>query len=220
MISTADAYDLAVRLAPELRDKLAILHEPDWPAPPGCQAWTSLGRNLSIRDALVAAGQWTGEFLTTVVFVAAPTVEILLHELGHCVPVLGPWSYIEPTETERAVQARQVSQWAAGTHYLDPDRLPWATHDARWIRRVLHLWHRAERLGVDVAPVGLRCAGPDYGLRHDVIGYRAALNAEPYQFYSAAFEDIERAPLPEMFVRTFAGDAQAYLIDSLLGETQ
>lgn len=206
---------LAHQLAPELRGKLHVLHDPTWPSPPGCYAWTSLGRHLGIRDALLAAGQWTGEFLTAIVFIAEPTVEILLHELGHCLPVLGPWSYIEPTDTEKAVQARQVSQWAAGAHYLDPSRPPWATHEARWIRRVLHLWHRAERLGVDVRPVALRCAGPDYGLLHDVCGYQAALNVEPYQLYGQPFDEIERTPLPELFVRTFADDVRAYTLDTL-----
>lgn len=218
MLTIDEAAALAVALAPELRDRLAILHEPDWPSPPGCQAWTSLGRHLGVRDALIAAGRWTGCFPTSIIFVAPPTAELLIHEMSHALPAREPLADIEPTDVEREVQAVQVRRWAAGEHYTDPDRLPWIGHDARWIRRVCHLVHRAERLGIDLRPVDVRCGGPDYGLQHDLCGYRAALNVEPYQYYRATFDVIDKAPLPELFVRTFADDAQSYLIDSMIGD--
>ncbi len=213
-----ECYQLAVALAPEVRDRLAIIHDPEWPAPPGCSAWTSLGRNLAVRDALMADGRWPGHFPTTIIFIAEPTIELLAHELAHCLPICEPLADIEPTPMDREVQAVQVRSWAAGNHYRDPDRLPWTGHDARWIRRLIHLWHRLERLGMSVRPIGLQCAGYNYGLARDEHAYRFALNAEPYGFYGATFKKIEAAPIPDLFARMFADDCRDYLLNTLIGD--
>ena len=68
---------------------------------------------------------------------------------------------IEPTAEQREEQQADVAAWAAG---VVVHREPWFHHGPRWIRRVLHLKHRAERAGLEISFDDLQVAGPVYCL--------------------------------------------------------
>jgi hypothetical protein len=81
-------------------------------------------------------------------------------------------------------------------------------HEAGFIRIALHLCHRAERAGVDIAPAAI-CAGHRYGLSH-ASDYQDALGDEPARCTDVLFRDIAATDPPPAFTRLWAQDIVSY----------
>lgn len=186
-----DALSLAVRLAPELAGRLIVVHRPDHPAPPGTVAFANHDRDGTAR----------------ITFVAEPTVEVLLHEVGHTLPAVEPVVVAEPSARGIAYEAELVRDFAAGLH-LTPERPPWTRHGADWIRRVCHLWFRAEQLGIPIRQCNI---GATEDLDHGIDEYRAALGWEPTRCRNWSFSQIEAEPMPKGFIDCFIHDTTAWL---------
>ena len=214
---------LALAIAPELADSaLTILeHQPGWDCPPGAVAYALRGPSLPIRDYLIASGQWRGEWGSFLIYVPPlPSREkalgTLLHELSHLLPPKPP---IADTlgETDAEAAAFQSGLFAGMLALRDrPEEYqPWRGHDCRFIRRAIHLRHRAAALGVQVPLKALSIAGERYGLS-DWGDYQLALNTEPLRLSGKSFAEIERTPPPPKFAELFAGDVARHTYRTLM----
>lgn len=192
MLTVDEVYTLATTLAPELRGRLIIRHEPTWPAPPGVEAWATRQRD------------GTG----AICFVQTPAVEVALHELSHVLPVAEPVTVSAPTAAGIALQVEQVNLWLRGDHLADPSRLPWTAHGPDWLRRVVHLWCRAESAGIPIRQCDFRAL--DW-TDHDISEYRARLGWEPTRCRGWSFAQIEAEPIPAYFSTLFEADKAAWL---------
>jgi len=190
-LMTDDCLALAHQIAPELRDRLVIRHEPAWPAPPGVTAWATRQ-----RDGLGA-----------ITFVQEPTIEVALHEAAHVLPAVEPMAVPAMTAAGVAVQLETIDMWLRGDYLTNPDRLPWTAHGLDWVRRVIHLWYRAESAGVTVRQCDFRAV--DWA-DHDIGEYRARLGWEPVRCRTWSFAAIESLPLPEYFSDLFKRDQAAW----------
>ncbi len=211
-------HDLAIRLDPELSGNLELLrHREEWPLPAGALAYAIRGRHLGIRDELRRLGRWAGHWVAAIVFVVEPTIEMLLHELAHILPVKPPIvdDCDEPTAEQRGYQNGQLLAWAAHARQGEP----WAGHDLKFIRRALHLAHRAESLGLSIKRQKMLIAGEDYGLSN-VSDYADALASEPQRMSNRTFTQIEDEPLLPPFVRLFVKDASRWHTKNLLEQYQ
>jgi hypothetical protein len=86
-----------------------------------------------------------------------------------------------------------------------PATVPYAGHEARFIRAAVHLQHRASIAGVTVAPSRL-CAGREYGLS-SANQYRNALGDEPCRLAADSIRELLDRHPPEAFSRLWAEDA-------------
>jgi hypothetical protein len=203
-----ELHALALKLAPELAGaELRLLrHQADWPAVPHAEAYAIVGKTLHVRDHLQSAGDWNGRWGSTIVFVAEPSVPLLLHELSHILPARQAVDDdgVEATSGQRQsyeIHLRQMVQRSANR-----EGEPWRGHDLHWIRRALHLIYRAERLGIEVSHQQVNVAGDAYALSN-VWDYNFRLASEALRFSLKTFSEIEAEPLLPPFVRLFLNDA-------------
>jgi len=218
-MTPSEAHDLAIALAPELSGKLAVIRHTDdlGPSPDSRLAWCCAGRHLGIRDELRRLGLWRGFWPSTVIFVAEPSIEVLIHELGHVLPAR---SVIvddgdEPTPEQRDYQTAQLTRWASRVD--EAGRVPWHGHDVRFVRRVAHLLRRAEQLGHDVSYNALNVASDRYGLSH-VHSYLERFAHEPAMSVHRTFDEIDQLPFPDPVLRLFADDVRIWAITELIGD--
>ena len=206
----AQLHDFALAVAPELKDSglNIVAHQPDWPVGPHTVAYAVLGRHIGVRDLLLSEGRWPGYWGSTIAFVTLPETEseqlaLLLHELGHVLPARQriPDDDIVVTPELRNFQRVQLESIAQGRVI----QTPWEGHEEGWIRRVLHLVHRAEQLGVTVPLELARVAGQPYGLT-PAHGYLVELGCEPAYMARKSFAEIEAEPMPPRFTRLFERD--------------
>lgn len=131
---------------------------------------------------------------------------IALHELAHILE--RPMLFQERADVEPAKLLFESIVLAAYVQDSPvdgmPERTPLKDHDDRFIRAVLHLRHRADVLGVEVAPA-LVCPTRDLGLSH-ANAYRDALGDEPIQLFESSIRQILASPPPEEFSRLWADD--------------
>lgn len=209
---------LALELAPELSSTgLQLLwHQDEWPLPGGAMAYAIRGRILHLREYLRAAGRWNGAWGSFLIFNHRgewpEMVALLIHELAHQLPAQPPImdDDLEPTAEQRAYQGVQLATWATMRREADP----WTGHDARWIRRVLHLRHRAKRIGHDVPLISCNVAGAAYALS-PASHYEIALATEPWYSAGKSFAEIDREPMLPQFRKLFATDVATYHYDRL-----
>lgn len=81
-------------------------------------------------------------------------------------------------------------------------------HGESFIRIVLHLCHRAERLGVSISPARI-CAGPRYGLSH-ADEYLEALGDEPARMIDLPIRHIHTTNPPNEFTSLWLGDLDRF----------
>lgn len=192
-VLTSDAAEkLVVSIVPELADRLVIRHEPAWPAPPGVEAWATRQ-----RDGMGA-----------ITFVLPPSVEIALHEAAHVLPSVEPMAVPATTTDGIAFQLEQIDLWLRGDHLSDPTRPPWTGHGPDWLRRLIHLWCRAESAGIAVRQCNFRAV--DWA-DHGIDEYRARLGWETTRCRSWTFAQIEALPMPAYFFDLFKRDQAAWL---------
>jgi hypothetical protein len=211
---------LATQLAPELAGKLEVIRHTKalGPTPEGRLAWCCAGRHLGIRDELRKLGRWQGHWPSTVIFVAEPTLPVLLHELSHLTPARPVIADDgdEPTADQRQFQEMQLQRFASMADTVR--QVPWAGHDVRYTRRAIHLLYRAERLGYVVGLNDLNVAGDRYRLSH-VSVYADRFASEPRMNVHRSFGEIDGIAFPDPVLRLFADDVRLWAIDSLIGET-
>lgn len=191
-MTPSEVHDLVIVWARELSGKLEVRHEPAWPAPPGVEAWATRQRD--------------GTGLVT--FVQEPTIEVAIHEACHLLPAVEPVAVPAQTSAGIAFQLEQIDLWLRGDHLSDPDRRPWTAHGPDWLRRVVHLWCRAESAGIPVRQCNFRAV--DWA-DHDVSEYRARLGWEPTRCRGWSFAQIEAEPIPAYFSTLFEADKAAWL---------
>ena len=205
MLTLDDCRNLAVKLAPELAGCIQFFeHQPNWPRPDAADAYAVVGRFLPARELLESQGRWRGEWVPSIVFVAPPTVGVLLHELAHVLPArpaIVDRGEPEPSAEQRSQQEAVIA--AVGT--IDRSVPPWLGHGPRFTLRALALHYRAERLGLDVPLESLRICGAEYGLSMPRC-YRDAASAWPAVWSAASFAEIIAEPLPEYFARLWRAD--------------
>jgi hypothetical protein len=202
----ADHQAIVASIAPEASGVELLMCPAAWRVPGTTAAYASQGRDLRVRDELVRLNRWHGEYRGAIVFIEEPTLPLLLHELAHVLPRREPLSDIEPSAEQRAAQIVATLQWAHGPR---SESVPWEGHDARWIRRAIHLHYRAKEAGHDCNLHAMQVAGDHYGLSH-VGEYASALSYEPMQLRFKTFAQIEQEPMPERFVKLFAYDVATY----------
>ena len=221
-----ELHSLSLAIAPELADSglLILEHQEGWLCPRGCTAYAQRGKSLSIRDYLMAADRWPGSWGSYVVFTSTipdwkKAVGILLHELGHLLPAEPPIpdETEPPTEAQKGFQSGQIAGWLAAS--AGRDHVPWSGHDAIFIRRCLHLIHRAEALGVDVSLKDVNVAGSCYALS-DWDAYQMRLATEPLRFRGKTFSEIDQTPPPPKFAELFASDVGRFTYSRLMEPKQ
>lgn len=83
------------------------------------------------------------------------------------------------------------------------DDLPaYIGHETGFIRITLHLYHRAEREGVTIAPAAI-CVGHRYGLSH-ASDYQDVLGDEPDRCADMLFRDMAATDSPRAFSQLWA----------------
>jgi len=212
MPSLTELHAIALQVAPDAAGALTLLeHQPDWPRQQHATAYAVAGRPLYIRDYLQSVGRWAGVWGSYIVFVVSPTVPTLLHELSHLLPIR------QPVPDEMGVATIEQRQKYA-IHMQEIVQLrdsrrsePWSGHDARWIRRCIHLAHRA---GIPLEEMNV--AGPSYGLSMPE-NYRVELGAEPSYLSHQTFAEIAATPMPPRFARLFANDVAEWHFQNLIG---
>ncbi len=214
-----DLTQIALRLAPELSTAgfRVLEHQPNWLCHPRAAAYATYGRHFDIRDYLRSTGEWAGVWGSYVVIVPplpdfSQACGLLVHELSHCLPARPTIvDDCEPSAVQRDVQTGQLMAWAAtGSHSIEP----WAGHGAEFIRRAVHLRHRAARLGIDIALADANVAGVNYGLSHPS-EYETELATEPLRMMLKPFSEIDAEPIPPRFARLFCTDVAAWHFDRL-----
>lgn len=217
---STDAYiqefrSLAEAIAPETRDvPFYTLMQPDsFPSPyKSTRAYSVSGRHIALREHLESIGAWKG-WGATILFVDPPSDRLQflglgIHELAHCLPLRVPQAVAGPTEQQRTDQLARIAAWAAA----DPDELtqkPWIGHGLEFVRRCLHLRHRA-RVWRDVTiPYQfIGCAGNFYGLS-PWWRYVDAIGSEPFRLSGSRFHEIAAIQPPAAFRKLYREDVEA-----------
>lgn len=164
---------LSVLTAPEMkRGPLYFTGLPaDYPSPgPNVSAFTSIGAmDFTIRDMLIAEGRWTGPG-SMITFCQPMSLEnalgIALHEVAHLLPFkASPVIDFEPTPNIKTKQREMVAASLNGPIGKSPTLPAWYEHHGlAFIRRCVHLHHRAWQHGQEVGLPEIQFAGAHYDL--------------------------------------------------------
>lgn len=132
-------------------------------------------------------------------------LELALHEFAHVLSHDRPFI----PEISQAVAQRMVEEVVTLPNAGQPDdNVPWLGHDARYLRTVAHLEHRASSLlGSQVHAYLL--AGPVYGLSKGE-AYRAAIADEPAKLAGEPFAEIKQIRPPQAFLGLWQADLQSW----------
>lgn len=153
---------------------------------------------VAAADALARTAPSAEEFRLAV-------LEVTVHELGHILSFSSPFR-VPAAGIEATLRCLGEPPGPDFDRFAAADARrtvkPWADHGAEFVRIVLHLQHRARRLGVPVCPIA---AGADYGLS-SLDRYREALGNEPERFARLAFSEIKRLPPPRAFAALWEYD--------------
>jgi hypothetical protein len=204
-----DCERIALQLAPELfAAPLYVLNVPDGdPAlSTRVKAYAADTGLFALQDSLRDAGRWRGHGPVIAFCDVEPheVLPLLIHELAHCVPFDPVRNIREPTPELRAFQRATVEVWLAGAQVFTP---PWqrGDHGLQFVRRCIHLHHRAWQLGIEVGAGDVHFAGEQYGLSEHW-RYRRALGDEPRRMACESFAGIESAEPPDEFVQLWRDD--------------
>lgn len=191
MLDLAEAEDLAARIAPELDNLRIVMNDPDWPQVE-CRAGASRYTPSWIRG--------DGPDGPCIVFNEEPTAEILAHELSHVLP----FRRLDFIAASKPSLTFERAMWrVAEVQGIEP----WVGHGVEFIRRALHLLHRAELAGCDVRLPLAMIAGGDYGLSGGD-EYKMALGIETHTYQRLSFAEIEAVEAPKPFLDLWRSDTQ------------
>ncbi len=209
MIDVTDLESLAVRCAPELGSTpLYLVHAPaDHPSTRCASAFALQTDMPSMREHLIEMGLWCGPGnIVCYCDLTMPGLEgLTIHELGHLLPARAPREDIPPT-AEALAHEKELLAALRDTPAPEVDYLPpWWQHEGSYIRRTLHLWHRARSHGHDIHAAELCIAGRHYGLS-TVAHYIRALGDEPARMAHCSFAEIEATLPPPEFTLLFELD--------------
>lgn len=212
----AEAKELCLAVAPELPAAgipLYLLEHPaSLPKPSDTAAYSCGGTCIAIRDELIARGEWFGP--GPMICLVDPCqsgderndlLGVALHELAHELPAR-KYADSEPTAMHRAMQAKVFTELANEDH-SGLRTIPLAGHESAWIRRVLHLHHRALWHGRPLPLCSLRAAGASYGLS-PITAYLKALAPELTEMLSFSFREIELFDPPQEFAQLWQRDLE------------
>lgn len=130
-----------------------------------------------------------------------------LHELAHI--LVRPQLFEErPDACPNKILFESLVVAAATERMPSADLPVYFGHEAEFIRTVLHLCHRAARIGFDVRP-SLLCAGYRYSL-FPAQRYQQALGHEPEHCVEMFFRDILATQPPSEFTALWADDMQRH----------
>ncbi|QDU87192.1 hypothetical protein Pla175_05490 [Pirellulimonas nuda] len=209
----SQCYRLAEMVAPELKELFIGRHPEEWHT------------GYALAYARPCAGPRIAEHfdladdqIPTILFAREPDAGLLLHELAHLLPVDGPESVAAAEAIEAGTYDDAGGSFdATGDDWLRAavawegtfDLPPWDGHGILWIRRVLHLHHRAKLAGCVVDIEDLRVAGLDYQLAAPQV-YAAALGDEPDRMANWTFAKVESVTPPTGYIDAFERDANNY----------
>jgi hypothetical protein len=148
---------------------------------------------LELPEAAEVVSRW---FLATAV-----------HELAH---ILDRDTLIsEDTPADAHAAATAVVEALDGPSWSGPTApIPHFQHEWKFLRNCLHLRHRAELLGIDIAAA--RIVNCDYYGLSSIADYQAALDDEPARMIDASFRDIRDARPPAPFRALWQADFLRY----------
>jgi hypothetical protein len=209
-----DLTGLALAICPELANEpLYILAGPeDRRRSKNVSAATISGvLDFRTREELIKANQWKGPgrvILFFGEFEQAQARAVLVHEVGHAVENVVPEEDIEPTPAMKRWQ--EVSEYVAVRTPEKNCGMPrwFPTHNAMWLRRTLHLHHRAWAAGYEV-PLANVVNSESYDLP-PAWKFKAALECEFERFADKPFSVIEAEPAPEEFKELFRASQRSY----------
>jgi hypothetical protein len=207
-ISLVDARALALQIAPELADAelRLVRHQSDWPILGDADAYAlPPGRFYPLRAYLEGLHAWQGVWGSTVVFVAEPTVELLLHELAHLLPAEEPLIDERPAPPDEYAASHTALRFTRTT-FSESKRVskPWLGHGIDFIRTLVHLIYRAGELGHFIR-LPYTFHHELYGLS-DIWQYQLQLGCEPLALSHRTFSEIENIDEPEPFMQLFRKD--------------
>ena len=179
-----------------------------------CGAWCGRGpaivvNSTSTRCGAVADADGPGDFADELYRTRLSAT--FVHELAH---VLGQPIDIDsaPDLPERGLlAAAEVARWARGEHRTPPH--PWAGHDWTFVRLLLHVVYRAERLLGESLPANWLFGARHYGLS-PWWSYKHALGDEPERMAGATFAEIRETAPPTGFLRLWREDVLRFFESS------
>ena len=223
MSTDAEIFDECRRLiagvAPELLNwPLYLLDsaQTGFIEPTNCLGYATPYTPSELRQTLIRENAWRGD--GSVIVFDLPTIRletalddfrshvlrVCLHETAHLLPARNPAPYsgakpdlIAQVDRERRDEMLEA---ASSRGWSDADD----SHDARFVRRCIHLWFRAVALDFSI-PLRDLCAGFQYMQTHP-IAYLAVLADECNRLRFETFEKIETSPAPPQFTELSCSD--------------
>ena len=210
----AECRDIILDIAPELRpDPLYVTDEAALAVAGGLiLGWACNETESYPRQILEASGEWQGpgRFISLALNkLETPSAVrcVALHEAAHLLPAR-PVTTTDKPPSPAAVRWNRgdIRLSLAASNYGPADE-PWTDDDChgwKFIRRALHLHHRATVAGYDVDLHGL-CAGVQYGCVWPHY-YAEELGDEPARLASLTFDEIESFKPPDGFMALWNQD--------------
>ena len=185
-----------------------------------CEGYTAPSLDLYLRDAIGPAWHGRGPCLVVIDVALAADAHpddfeylvraVVLHELAHILE--RPALVTDRTGVQPArIQFEALAVADAVSRPELAEQPAYRGHEARFIRTVLHLRHRAAEAGVAIAPA-LLCAGWRYGLSV-ADRYVEALGGEPARMAGALFHDILASPPPATFTELWIADVSPPVLE-------
>jgi hypothetical protein len=153
------------------------------------EAEATAGDDAVLRDEL--AQQWI--------------VAVALHELAHVLQQ--PLSLDTPATSLSEEREGLLAAWCRQP--IAVSSVPWQGHDAKFIRVLCHVLHRAEQAGIDRVPRSVAFPNHAYGLSN-LEQYEAKLQAE-LDTFTGTFAELQKTPPPAEFVTLWRQDVQHYI---------
>jgi len=189
--------------------------------------------DLVAKDCLVAAGRWCGRGIALLVntgeirkilfeqvdddpdllekLVHQRTLAVVLHELIHAIIEHRDTPYGHEADARKAQQAvRRFCELSNDDiDDLQTNYPPWYPHDSQWIRIMMHVAYRAERLGHRV-PISLLMDSIRFAISSPWL-YRNAIGNEPKRLRDLSFAQILDIQPPDAFAKTWRNDVERWV---------
>lgn len=203
---------LAQVVAPELAaGPLYVTNLPaNYPDVGDTMAFTTRGAfDFALRRHLIDKGRWRGP--GTVIAFCQPmsrdeALGLVLHEVSHAVPFVDPPLDFDPSPAIELAQRQLVEGLLVQPVGASPAMPLWyAEHGLQFVRRCLHVHHRAWQAGFEVGLPMIGFAGEGYDLSL-AWRYLRAIGDEPERMAATSFRVIDATPAPTEFSDLFQSD--------------